>query len=112
MLLDRSALISSRVLSGQIRSEQVDLYGYTKVGLLVPTITSSPITFEVGALSGFASGNTLKDSSGSTLSLPAATGSVGISDGTLSEALGPWRYAHIIVQAQADGRLFLFVLKA
>lgn len=109
------AIISGKVVSGGIISEQFDLQAYTQLGLIIPTITSGPITFMVAATSGLTSGTgavDLKDSSGLAYSIPAATGNFAVADTTLKEALAPWRYARIIVVAQVDGRHFKFVTKS
>lgn len=113
--LKGQAVISGLVASGGIISQQFDLDRYTHIGLVIPTITSSTITFMVAATSGLTSGTgaiDLKNSSGVTLSIPAATGNFAIADVTLKEALAPWRYVRIIVDAQVDGRHFKFVTKA
>lgn len=112
MLTGKFGFVSGQVLSGLTRSEQFDLHGYySDIGLRVPTLTSSPITFEVGVASGLVSGNTLKNISG-TFSIAAGAGGYSFTDEALRSALAPWRYTHIIVVAQADGRHFQFVQRS
>ncbi|MDP2951980.1 MAG: hypothetical protein Q8O76_01525 [Chloroflexota bacterium] len=77
----------------------------------MPTITSGPITFEVGVASGLVSGNTLRNLSG-TFSIAAGAGGFSFTDEALRAALAPWRYTQIIVVVQADGRHFQFVQRS
>jgi len=105
-------VLSGAVLSGQTYSEQFDLHGYyTDIGLRIPTITSSAITFEVSPTSGLLSGNTLRNLSGA-YSIAAETGGFSFTDESLKQALAPWRYARIIVETQTDGRHFQFIVRA
>lgn len=105
----KSAILSGAVLSGQTESAQLDLQGYSIAGLIIPTITSGPISFKVAAVSGGTFVD-LKKSDGALLSIPSTSGA--IADSTLIDCLSPWRYIKIITVAQADGRVFQFVVKA
>lgn len=75
----------------------------------MPSLTSTAITFQVSPISGGAFAD-LKNISGIPISIPMTSGAIG--DSILTGALAPFRFAQIIVAAQADGRIFQFVLKA
>lgn len=104
-------IISGSVASGGTTSEQFDFGEYSIAGLAIPTITSSPVTFQVAINSGGPFAN-LYDSAGSLVSIPAGSGNIAVSSTALRDALAPWRYGKVIVIAQADGRIFSFVMKA
>ena len=106
-----NVLISGSVLSGLAASEQFDLKEWTIAGLLVPTLNSGAVSFQVSPVSG-GTFLDLKQSDGTLFSVPVTSGNCAICDSAFRDILSPWRYVKIIVSAQVDGRTFKFVMKA
>jgi len=91
-------------------SAEVDLAGYGLIGLIIPTIDSGNVTFEVSATTG-GTFVTLKDAVSATLTITAVTGNFAVSADELA-ALSAYRYVKVKTSvAQTANRTFTFVLK-
>jgi len=91
-------------------SAEVDLAGYGLVGLIIPTIETGAVTFQVAQASG-GSFVDLKDKSAAAISITAGTGGFAVSADDLAP-LCAYRYIKVkTAGTQLANRTFAFVLK-
>lgn len=91
-------------------SSEADFGGSAVVGLIVPTLDTSTLTFRVAAASGGAA-FPLVNELGGTISIAAGVGSAAIS-GTPLLPLSPYRFVSIATSGtQSANRTFTWVLK-
>ena len=91
-------------------SDAVDLRGYGMIGLIVPTITSANLTFEVSETEG-GTYRALYNADGSVFTLTTLTGNRAISADDLAP-LCAYRWVQIISsESQGAERIFHFIVK-
>jgi len=91
-------------------STEVDLGGYALMGLIIPTIDSANLTFEVSDATG-GTFSTLKDKGGTAVTVTAGTGGFAVSADDLAP-LAAYRYVKVATSAtQTADRTFKFILK-
>ena len=91
-------------------SDAISVRGHAITGLIIPTIDSANLTFQVcDTRTGTYS--TLKDKDGSTITITAGTGGFAVSTDDLTP-LAAYRFIKIATSAaQTADREFLFILK-
>lgn len=98
-------------ISGATESAVCDLEGYVNYGLLVPTITSTAVTFKASNLVG-GTYYTVTDKDGSTaFTVTSGTGGFAVESDDL-KALAGYRYIKVVCLATQDAdRTFTFTVK-
>ncbi len=99
------------IISGATESTAADIEGFCNVGLLIPTIESAALTFQVSNL---VDGTyyTLVDGNRDTITLASGTGAVAIQSSFVGRNEA-WRYAKVIASTvQTSDRIITFVVKA
>ena len=98
------------ILDTETDSDAVDLRGYGMIGLIVPTITSANLTFEVSETEG-GTYRAVTNADGTVFTLTTTTGDMAISADDLAP-LCAYRWVKIISsEAQGADRVFHFVVK-
>lgn len=98
------------ILNTQTDSDAVDLRGYGMVGLIIPTITTANLTFQMSETR-TGTYRTLYNQDGTVFTITAATGNRAISADDLAP-LCAYRWVKIISsEAQGGDRVFHFIVK-
>ena len=101
--------IKVKILSGATESKEIDTSYLAILGLFVPTIDNSTLTFKVSSCS--ANFVNIKDKAGATISFTVGTGGIAISSEDLA-FLAAYRFIKIVSsEPQTADRTFTWCLK-
>lgn len=106
-------VLHGTINAGGTLTNEIDLEGYTEIGLYYTGIVNGTISFQVSNIPD-AQGGTyvdLKKDDGSTLTI-GPSGTSGAITGVALAALKPYRYAKIKITAQDNGAVFKVPVKA
>lgn len=111
-LLRRALVIDCAVAEGEEESESSEIATYGIIGLIVPSLESTDITFKVNTESGVGDYALLKDIDGSAITISATTGGFALSSDELTH-LAAYRWIKIVLSAaQSQRRVFKWVCKS
>lgn len=104
---DRLAIMT--IATSALISAEANLTGLKAVGLVIPTIVTGDITFQVSNESG-GTFQVLKSAAGSALTITAGTGNFSVDSESLKELVG-WKFVKVVTAGTQTGttKTFRFV---